>query len=390
MIQLPTRANRSPTRNPGSAPGRITFRTRPQRFRPNVWPASTSFRSTPRMPAWVFRYTGNVTASATRNTFGSSPTPIQMITSGSSPSTGTARAAWMTGSSRSSPAQNSPVMTASVTPAVTPSASPSTTRCSEISMADWSAPSAHSSRPASTTASGEASSNEVNTCALHPACQSTITRTGPVIRRASRGMRNRGVRCLPTFGRTSTVAGGASRSAILRHPRDDRVVPGGLGLAEQRRDTERGGQSAGGGHQVDHLLQRRLHPGGDRDVGLGAAGGEDQLGHLRCLVLDVHVVVGDELALVRLLPVLRLDDPLAEVVDGGQLGLVGERRGGREQVAVAGRGHRLDGRQHGGVRVGELVVGLLLGAHHRRDRGAGLQRGAELLQAHVHLVHVGL
>jgi hypothetical protein len=47
--------------------------------------------STPRMPAWVFRYTGKTTASATRNTFGVSPTPSQMITSGSSPRIGTAR-----------------------------------------------------------------------------------------------------------------------------------------------------------------------------------------------------------------------------------------------------------------------------------------------------------
>ena len=51
-----------------------------------------------------------------RKTFGGSPTPNQMITSGTSPRIGTARAAWMTGSSRSSPTQNRPQSTARNTP----------------------------------------------------------------------------------------------------------------------------------------------------------------------------------------------------------------------------------------------------------------------------------
>ena len=53
ISQLPTSASRRPMRKLGNAPGRMIFRTSPQRSRPKVSPASTNLVSTPRMPANV-------------------------------------------------------------------------------------------------------------------------------------------------------------------------------------------------------------------------------------------------------------------------------------------------------------------------------------------------
>ena len=176
---------------------------------PNVCPASTSFTSTPRIAAYVLMYTGNTQPSAMRNTFGNSPTPNQMITSGTRPRIGTARAAWMTGSIRSSPTQNSPHSTASATPAATPTTRPSATRCSEMSMFDWSTSWDHSSRAASSTAIGEATSTLVKTPSVQASCHAISTRTGPITRRASRGIRIRPSRCsFAADGRTSVILRG--------------------------------------------------------------------------------------------------------------------------------------------------------------------------------------
>src|SRR5579875_910585 len=305
-------------------------------------------------------YTGNRQPSAIRKIFGVSPTPNQMITSGTSPSIGTALAAWITGSSRSSPSQNSPHSTASATPAATPSTSPSATRCSEMSRLDCSTPCAHSCRAASATATGEATSTLLNTPCEPTSCHRPSTASVPPPRRASRRTRTRAFRLRTWTGRTSvtppapglpgstpagpapavpgaavpgvavpaavvpgTVVPGTAAwptsalateiSAMLRRLLVDGVVPAGLGGAEQRRHAVRAWYRLGAGQQRDHVLQRRLHRRRDRHEVRRAAGREDELGQRRGLVLDVHVVVGDPLALVRLLPVLGLDQPLVRL-----------------------------------------------------------------------------
>src|SRR5579863_4877019 len=307
-----------------------------------------------------------------RKTFGASPTPNQMITRGTSPRIGTARNAWMTGSMRSSPSQNRPHSTASNTPAPTPSSSPSATLWREMSRLDWSTPWAASSRAASKTATGEAISKLVNSPREQTSCHSAMAAIGPMARRASRGIRMMATRrCLARAGRMSVrppvpgTAPGARTgpgarvpsaravapapgavtpawSAILGDLVQEGVVPGRLGRAVQRGHGVGRGERAAAGHQVDHLLQGTLHPGVDGHVGEGPAGGENQLRHLWSLVLDVDVVVGDPLGLVRFRPVLGLDQPLDEVLDGGLLGLVRQRRGGGQHVAIAGRLNAVD------------------------------------------------
>ena len=68
---------------------------------------------------------------ATSATFGCSPMPNQMMTSGRSPSTGTERNTCTDESTMSSPHRNRPAITASTTPTVTPMASPRNARCSD-------------------------------------------------------------------------------------------------------------------------------------------------------------------------------------------------------------------------------------------------------------------
>src|SRR5580704_16805430 len=281
-----------------------------------------------------------------------------MMTRGTSPRIGTARNAWMTGSMRSSPTQKRPQSTARNTPVPTPSSSPIATRWSEMSRLDWSTPWLASSRAASNTATGEASSKLVNSPREQTSCHSAMAAIGPMARRASRGTRAMVNRRRPArAGRTSVsapVPGAAApgartgpgarvpfasaaapvpraatptRSAILGNLIQDGVVPCRLGRAVQRGYVVGRGERAAAGHQIDHLLQGALHSGVDGHVGEGPAGRENQLRHLWGLVLDVDVVVGDPLGLVRLLPVLGLDQPLDEVLDGSLLRLVRQRRG---------------------------------------------------------------
>src|SRR5215469_7568020 len=243
--------------------------------------------------------------SAMRKTFGVSPTPNQTITRGTSPRTGTARNAWMTGSMRSSPTQNRPHRTARSTPAPTPITSPSVTRWSEMSRLDWSTPWPASSRPASNTATGEATSKLVNSPREQASCHTPMAASGPMASRASRGTRLMASRRrLPCAGRTSVNSPETTMtwSAILRNLLQDGVVPGRLGRVVESGHAVRRGEGPAAGHEVHHLLQGTLHRGIDGHVVDGPAGGEDQLRHLWRLVLDVDVVVGDPLGLVRLLP----------------------------------------------------------------------------------------
>ncbi len=167
-----------------------------------------------------------------------------------------------------------------------------------------------------------------------------------------------------------------------------RVVAGGFCLAEQRGDAVVLRDRAGADEELDDGLQSRLHAGRDGDEVVGPSGGEDQLRRRRRLVLDVDVVVGDELTLVRLGPVEGLIRYLVKSSIAAELGRVGQCGRRAEHVPVARRAHRLHGRQDLGGRRRLLIVDLLLDAD---DGGIGrtrLQRRPELLEAHVDLLDV--
>ena len=217
----------------------------------------------------------------------------------------------MTGSMRSSPTQNRPQSTARNTPVPTPSSSPIATRWSEMSRLDWSTPWLASSRAASNTATGEATSTLVNSPrradqlpqpdrrerADGAPGQPWHPRDGeppaPGARRADERERARaggGARRQDGSWRAGAVHERSGAGPPVRPRRRGQPFCGtsfrtasyraDCGRAVQRGHAVGLGEGPAAGHQIDHLLQRALHSGVDGHVGEGAAGGEDQLRHL--------------------------------------------------------------------------------------------------------------